>query len=194
MADTQIDYPKGANFETVWAILQEVGKKQEEYARELEESKREFDRQTKEYNKRFGDFTNHFGELIESLVAPNLLKKFSQMGLNFENIYPNAKVSNKKHNLAIEIDILLEDGDKAMLVEVKTSLETKDVKKHITRLEKMRMIADFKGDKRTFLGTVAGIAITSEAKNYALEQGFYVIEPSGETFDIISPEIKPKEW
>jgi hypothetical protein len=205
MGDTHIDYPQGATAETVWAILQEVGRKQEEYALSLEKSKQEFDRQAKldkekfdreikKYNKRFGDFTNQFGKLIESLVAPNLLKKFSKIGLNFENIYPNAKISHKKLNLALEIDLLLEAGDKALLVEVKTNLETKDVKRHIQRLEKMRLIADSKGDTRTFLGAVAGAIITPEAKIHALEQGFYVVEPSGETFNIITPESKPKEW
>jgi hypothetical protein len=44
------------------------------------------------------------------------------------------------------------------------------------------------------LGAVAGVAMTSQVKKYALKQGFYVIEPSGETFNIISPSGKPKEW
>jgi hypothetical protein len=36
--------------------------------------------------------------------------------------------------------------------------------------------------------------MTSNVKKYALKQGFYVIEPSGETFNIIPPTVKPKEW
>jgi len=33
-------------------------------------------------------------------------------------------------------------------------------------------------------------------KNYALKCGFYVIEPSGNTFDVIAPtgDCKPREW
>ena len=58
----------------------------------------------------------------------------------------------------------------------------------------MRSFADFHDDKRTFLGAVAGIVIPSEVKQYALDNGFYLIEPSGESFDITSPHIKPKEW
>jgi hypothetical protein len=31
-------------------------------------------------------------------------------------------------------------------------------------------------------------------KEYILKQGFFLIEPSGETFIIIPPDNKPKEW
>jgi len=81
-----------------------------------------------------------------------------------------------------------------MLVEVKTKLTTTDVKDHVKRLEKMRVYADLRGDKRAFLGAVAGVVMTPNAKKYALEQGFYVVEPSGETFNITPPNGKPKEW
>ncbi|MDR2701434.1 MAG: hypothetical protein LBB72_03275, partial [Spirochaetaceae bacterium] len=59
---------------------------------------------------------------------------------------------------------------------------------------KMRVYADLHGDKRSFLGAVAGVVMTPTVKKYALGQGFYVIEPSGETFNIIPPQGKPKEW
>jgi hypothetical protein len=32
------------------------------------------------------------------------------------------------------------------------------------------------------------------ARDYALSQGFYLIEPSGENFNITPPQGKPKEW
>ena len=53
---------------------------------------------------------------------------------------------------------------------------------------------DLHGDKRTFLGAVAGVVMTSNVKEYALGHGFYVIKPSGETFNITPPSGKPKEW
>jgi len=81
-----------------------------------------------------------------------------------------------------------------MLVEVKTKLTTEDVKEHVERLENMRAYADLHGDKRIFLGAVAGVVMTPHVKKYALGRGFYVIEPSGETFNITPPSGKPKEW
>jgi hypothetical protein len=89
---------------------------------------------------------------------------------------------------------MLENGDKAMLVEIKNKLTIERIDKHIDRLEKMRKYADLYGDKRTFLGAVAGVVVTDEARDYALNQGFYLIEPSGESFNITPPQAGPKEW
>jgi hypothetical protein len=56
------------------------------------------------------------------------------------------------------------------------------------------MYANLHGDKRTFLGAVAGVVVTDELKDYALNQGFFVIEPVGENLNITPPNGKPKEW
>jgi len=171
-------------------IVEEVGRKQEETARQMEKT----DRQIQEYNKRFGDFTNRFGEVVEYMIAPNLVKKFREYGFKFHDAMSDRVFSDDDDNALFEVDIVLQNGEKAMLVEVKTKLTTEDVKEHIERLENMRAYADLHGDKRTFLGAVAGVVMTSNVKKYALAQGFYVIEPSGETFNITPPNGKPKEW
>jgi hypothetical protein len=61
---------------------------------------------------------------------------------------------------------------------------------------KVRQYADLKGDKRVFLGAVAGFIISDTVKKFALKKGFYVIEPSGETFNITVPEgeYAVREW
>jgi hypothetical protein len=89
---------------------------------------------------------------------------------------------------------MLENSDKAMLIEVKTKLTKERIDKHIQRLKKMRRYANLHGDKRTFLGAVAGIVVTDEIRNYALSKGFYFIEYAGETFYITAPKDEPKEW
>jgi len=189
------------SFETVWAALQETDRilkenalRQEETNRQIREAQKETDRQIKDFNKRFGDFTNRFGEVVEYMIAPNLLEKFKEYGLIFNEAYSDAAISDGDKKIILEVDVLLKNGDKAMLVEIKTKLTTEDVKDHIGRLEKMRTYADSRGDKRVFLGAVAGVVITPNVKEYALSQGFYVIEPSGETFNITPPNGQPKEW
>ena len=171
------------SFETVWAILDRVSKKQEQ----LTESQKETDRQIEKLG-------NRMGEIVEYMIAPNLQEKFRELGFNFHKTNQGTSVSDYDNKIFFEIDVMLENGDKAMLVEVKTKLTTEDVKDHIKRLEKMRVYADLHGDKRNFLGSVAGIVTEANVKDYALEQGFYVIEPSGENFNIIPPNGKPKEW
>jgi hypothetical protein len=58
----------------------------------------------------------------------------------------------------------------------------------------MRKYADLHGDKRSFLGAVAGVVMADNVKEYALARGLFVVEPSGESFYITPPKDKPKEW
>lgn len=180
--------------ETVWAILQRVGEKQEETARQIEELRKSQKKQEDEFNKRLGRYTNRFGEIIEHLIAPNLREKFRDLGFNFLSANSNTLVDDHENNIHFEIDVKLENGDKVMLIEIKTKPTTEDVQEHIERLEKMRKYADLHGDKRKFLGAVAGVVMTTNVKEYALKQGFFAIEPSGETFYITPPKNQPKEW
>jgi len=192
------------NFESVWAILDNVGKrldsvgkKQEELTesqKELVESQKKIERIVEKNAVEMGKLSKRMGEVVEYMVAPNLREKFRELGYDFPQAHQNSDVSDRKNNIFIEIDVKLENGDKAMLVEVKTKPTTEDVQDHIKRLEKMRKYADLHGDKRKFLGTVAGVVISDNVKEYILKQGFFVIEPSGETFNIIPPNNKPKEW
>ena len=178
-------------------ILKEVAEQQKGIAQRQEETDRivkENARQIKDLNKRFGEFTNRFGEVVEYMIAPNLQEKFREFGFDFIRANSNPSIADHTNNIFLEVDILLENTDKAMLTEVKTKLDRDDVKDHIKRLEKMRNYANLHSDKRVFLGAVAGVIMTAEVKKYALGQGLYVIEPSGETFNITPPYGKPKEW
>ena len=175
------------SFETVWAILQEVSKAQKETDRQMRESERQF-------NKRFGKYDNRFGKVVEHMIKPNLCKKFRELGFEFTKAN-NTKITDYTNNIFLEIDVMLENGgDNVMIVEIKTELTAEDVKDHINRMEKMRIYADLRGDKRTFFGAIAAVVAPSNVKKYALKQGFFVIEPSGETLKITPPPFQPKEW
>ena len=128
------------------------------------------------------------------MIAPNLLEKFNDLGYEFQEASNNVKVRDKKNDLKFEIDVFLQNGDIAMLVEIKSELTISDIKKHLIRLEKMRKYSDLRGDNRHFIGAVAGIIVKENEREYALEQGFFLIEPNGENFFITPPPDKPKEW
>jgi hypothetical protein len=201
---TQTIYPKDIGFEQVWATLDVITQQQKETDRLIRETResqketslqmKETDRIVKEIGKRLGDFTNSFGDVVEHMIAPNLVVKFNEMGYEFEEASTNHKFRNKKNEIKFEVDVFLQNGDFAMLVEIKANLTISDINKHITRLEKMRQYADLRGDKRHFLGAVAGIVIEEDEREYALSQGFFLIEPSGENFNITPPINKPKQW
>jgi hypothetical protein len=63
-------------------------------------------------------------------------------------------------------------------------------------MEKLRAYADLHNDRRAYLGAIAGVVFNDSEKTYALKNGFYVIEPSGDTFTITEPagNYRPREW
>jgi hypothetical protein len=196
MPETRTTNPP--TFESVMAILDRVSTKQEEYREELKETERilkeDSQRLKEELNIKIGALTNLFGDLTEAMMAPKICDKFNEFGFNFLRANPNSRFNDRVNDISFEVDIMLENSDKAMLIEVKTKLTDDRIDKHILRLEKMRKYADLHGDKRVFLGAVAGIVVTDEIKNHALSQGLYFIEYAGETFYITPPKDKPKEW
>jgi hypothetical protein len=200
-------YPRGITFEQVWAALMENREQMKESAERHEREMKEYAEQQKEYaeqqekrskriDEQIGKFSNSFGEMVEYMVKPNLVAKFSELGFVFEKAYSDATIKDKTNNIYTEVDITLENGDKVMLVEVKNKPKTEDVTEHLERIEKVRRHADFHGDKRKFLGAIAGVVFIDNVKQFAMKNGFYIIEPSGETFSITVPEgeYSPREW
>ena len=204
-----------ATFESFWTALQELTASQKETDRILKENAERSDRRQEETDRQMqeterilrknaeqqektdkvvGKLGKRMGEVIEYMVAPNLRQKFRDYDLYFPSISMDSEVNDVENDLSFEIDVKLENGDKAMLVEVKTKPSTEDVQDHIERLGKMRKYADLHGDKRIFLGAVAGVVMSENVKKYVLKQGFFAIEPSGETFNITPPKGQPKEW
>ena len=176
----------------------EYEKQRTEEQKKHEQERKEYEQEQKKKNAEFyeklGHLTTLFGDLTEAMVAPRIREKFEEIGLFFPKASRNIEFNDKVNNISFEVDIMLEDGDRAMLIEVKTKLTMERINYHLNRLDEMRKYADLRGDKRTFLGAVAGIVVTDEIRDYALNKGFYFIEYAGETFYITPPKNKPKEW
>ena len=132
------------------------------------------------------------GSMVERIMTPDLPRKFKPLGFTFDKITTIKWATNG--NIYAEIDGLLENGTQAMAVEVKTTLEIEDINDHLKRMEKIRKYADEHGDKREFLCAIAAMIVKPKPKEYALKQGLFVIEPSGEDVKVIKPETKPRVW
>jgi hypothetical protein len=180
-----IDPNDPPTFEKVWAMFQET---REQIAATS--------KQIKETDKKVGELTNRFGDMVEHMVVPNLLAQFKTLGFTFEVATRDYKIADEKNRIFTEVDVFLQNGDKVMIVEIKVKPAQKDVDEHIGRMEKLRKYADLHHDARKYLGAVAGVVTSDSVKNYALKKGFFVIIPSGDTFEIIKPDGKfhVREW
>jgi len=89
---------------------------------------------------------------------------------------------------------MLENGTQAVAVEVKVTLRQADIDDHFLRMEKIRKYADEHGDKRQFMGAMAATITDEATRNYALKQGLFVIEPSGEDVKVTKPVKEVRVW
>jgi len=190
--ETTITPAEQPSVETIWAMMQDTAKRMQENALQLEKMEKQY----RETDKRISRLGSRLGEIIEYMVKPNLLKKFGELGFVFTKVYTEATIEDKINNIFTEIDITLEDGDKVMIVEVKSKPDVADIKEHLERMQKVKKHADLHNDKRIFFGAIAGMVVNDNERNFALKNGFYVIEPSGETFNITVPKgaYSPREW
>ncbi|MDR2210787.1 MAG: hypothetical protein LBO65_04875 [Spirochaetaceae bacterium] len=165
-------------------LMEETGLKMQETDRRMQET----DRRMKETDRKISRLGSRIGDLIEHLTAANILEQFKEQGYEFTRISRNNKLKGPQNQTVAEIDILLENGGFAMVVEVKSLLTLADVKDHIKRMETIRQYADSHRDGRKYVSSVSGALIEDEARSFALNRGIYVIEHTGDTVHIIAPQ------
>ena len=176
----------------VSAKLREVSESQ----RELSESQKETEKIVRRNSKQMGDLHRSFGELAEHLVAPNIHKRFNELGYHFDRCAPGGlKLFDERGNTKTQIDLLMENGTTIMALEVKTKPAIKDVEHHIKRLEILRGSRSGLNDKRVIKGAIAGAIFGEEEKKATIEAGLYVVEQSGDTMKIdVPPGFVAREW
>jgi hypothetical protein len=168
--------------------IKETAEQMKETGRLFRESQEETARQMKETDRKIGRLGSRLGDLIEHLTASNIVEEFRKQNYDFTRVSRNNKIKDEKNRILAEIDILLENGEFAMVVEVKSRLTLADVKEHIKRMETLRRYADLHGDRRKFVSSVSGALIDEEARDFALHSGLYVLEHPGERVQIHAPE------
>jgi hypothetical protein len=204
--DVQSPNTEGLTFEKVWASLRDVAERFKETDRQFKETDRKFketDRQIKETDRKFKETDKQFketdrkisrlgsriGDLIEHFAASNILEKFRELGYTFTCASRNNDYKDENGRYLAEVDIRLENGEYVMIVEVKTLLSRDDVKEHIKRMEILREYLSRRKDRRKYLGAVAAALIKDDrARDYALGNGFYVVEQRGDNVRVTAPE------
>jgi hypothetical protein len=167
-----------------------------EQARETDRKMQETDRKIQETHRAIDRLSSRQGELIEHIVLPNIPAKFNALGYVFTRAGPNVAITDPQGRSLTEVDVMLENGDYALAVEVKTKPSVEDVRDHIKRMEILRRYADEHQDKRKYLGAIAGGIMGTQVRDFALKTGFYVLEQSGDTVKINAapPPWEPRIW
>jgi hypothetical protein len=191
--------------DTVWALLQEVAASQKETDRLIKENaarQQETDKQLQALGVKIdkvtanvGGLNNDIGDFAEGLLTSDLLKKFQEYNLDFDDALRNVDINERGTKRPIaEIDWLLLNTTIALVGEAKARLTRSDVDRHIMRMKKLGSTQNgLLGGKKLY-GAVSGIKMTQTTSDYAKKHGFFVLEPAGDSVKIEAPEGKPAVW
>jgi len=175
-------------------------KEMQQSGREMQQAVKETQRTVGATNTKIGALDLRVGKMVENLVGEgNLVAQFRELGYKVKRHSRHMIFGEEGTSESGEIDLFMEDGDVAVLVEVKTTLKMDHVVEHLERLEKYRRFADADADGKNgkrFIGAVAGTVIAENVINFAHENGLYVIIQSARAVEILAqPEgFKAKEW
>ena len=152
-----------------------------------------------ETDRKISSLGSRVGEIVEHMIGGDIVSQFRALGYGITRYGRNFVFGQQGTAESGEIDLYLEDGDVAILIEAKANLKTDGVREHINRLKKYRRCVEAnKSDHRRyrFIGAVAGAVVEDNVAAFAQKNGLYVIVQSGRAVEIIpSPEgFVPKKW
>ena len=192
--------------ESVWALLQEVGRKQEETDRLLKESaadfdrrmkeseqKREesaadFDRRMKEVNKTLGGWANNQGSFAEEYFFNSFENgKQNFFGEKFDAVAKQLK--SFWQGIEDEYDIVLYNHSSVALIEVKYKAHENDIPAVLKKAETFRILFPNYKDFKIYLG-LASLSFYPELEQECIKQGIAIIKQVGNTVVINDKHLK----
>jgi len=187
------EWGKTLDFPTVWTALLKLGERVDQTTENIDKLGEKVDRVT----ANVGGLNLSMGDLVETLFSPHLGEKFDSYNYNLKRVFRRVPIYDDNNQLRSDIDILLSNTTVCMAVEVKRWLEKTDqVDRHIKRMQLIHQYppAEVKGKK--LLGAIVGAFVTPEVREYAEQNGFFVLELTGENVRLLEPskDFQPKEW
>ena len=177
------------------AVLQDLTRESKKTETELRAQGKRMEQDAKNLREEIKEaknlFTGQWGKLMESLVEGDLVKMLKGKGIDVETTMQNIK--KKRDDEQWEVDILALNGEDVVVVEVKTMLRVKDVKRFMERtLQNFTGIFPVYAGKR-ILGAVAYLRAEESAETYAEKNGLFAIRATGSSASIVNGEnFKPR--
>jgi len=159
---------------------------------ESEARMKALDKQIAETNKQIGNLTGEWGLFVEEMVRPAAETVFQERGIAVHEVYPRMRA--RRNGESMEIDVFVSNDDEGVAIEVKTTLGEGDVRKFMSTLSRLKRFFPRFADIRLY-GAVAGVDIPDQVRDFAINQGLFVLGQSGETVAIRNDkEFEPRAW
>jgi hypothetical protein len=141
-------------------------------------------------DKRWGELARKMGTLIEDIFIPSfdpMIEKY--FGLTLKDVMPRRKV--RKNEETLELDILAYAGEKAFVVEVKSSPDR--VEYVYDFLEKLKTLPDFIPEikKYQIIPIYAALNMENSTINLLTKNHIYALIVKGDILEIVNfQEVK----
>ena len=139
-----------------------------------------------------GLFTSQWGKMIEALIEPAALSLFRAHG--FAVTEKSRRIEKQLNGRMMELDLVLEDDQNAIIVEAKSTLKRADVDEFLADLgEVTHFFSRYRGKK--IYGAVAGLIIDQGVDRYAYRRGLFVLSISDGVVSIHNDErFRPRNF
>ena len=200
------DYGEPVSFNQVWKMFRETDKMFQETYKQIKETDKqikendelltqkfretdkkfqETDRKIDRLAKLYGGVSENSKDVAEEFFRRGLEARSSLFGIEYTEVDHLARTSKK---LQGEYDIVLHNGDYAIVIEVKYKLHPDDVLDFINR-----KLVNFKPlfpeyARKKVLGAVAGMSVPTDSYTLATKHGLLVLTQSGENMSVMNQE------
>ena len=174
--------------ESIWAILQETAKRQQENERILNEKFAEVAQLQKEMRQDIGYLGQSQGSFAEEYFF-NAFEKGQQnfFGKKFDEIERNLKIRSKEQR--DEYDIVLYNADTVAIIEVKFKIRQDHIAQVLKKAETFKILNPDYKDFKIYLG-LASMIFPKNIERECLKNGIAVIKQVGDTVVIIDDGLK----
>ena len=169
--------------------------------KELRESQKETDRMIKELSREIDKLSKAVGELngvwkaySEKIIFDNIEEALKNAG--FDNFLISRNVKRSKGSDHLEVDILSVGGDYVVVIETKTTLRVRDVRRFLRKLKErfLEFFPEFRGFR--IFGAMVGINLQEGVESFATKNGILVFRHrDGGKVEILNPkDFQPKDF
>ena len=157
-------------------LQKETDRQMKETDRQMKETDRKIEKLYQSLSKTNGRFNNRWGRFVEKLVEGGLVALLKNWNIRVTRIHTRLIYSfpGQPRIPRGEFDLVALNGEEIVVVEIKSSLEKKDVDRFIVKLREFREIFHEHREKSIY-GGVAYLEPIKKAHDYAKEQGLFAI-------------------
>ncbi|GHT26235.1 hypothetical protein FACS18942_03320 [Planctomycetales bacterium] len=173
-------------YEQVLDLINRMAQEHEKYAQEAKAEMVELRRSHKLLQKEIGALGGSIGNFVAEMVNGNVVQEFQKLGYLVGSSTQKYKYwDDERKNVLAEADLILLNGDIAVIVEVKLTAETKDVPHFLKALDIIKTRPDRITAGLKLIGAIAGGVIDDSVVRFAQKSGLYVIRQNDDTFEIV---------